>query len=42
MTKLLKNIKTEEELSIPSFMRQHRTLSSQRPGTTNPAYKQGY
>jgi len=42
MTQLLKSIKTEEELSIPAFMRQRRTLSSQRQGTTNPAHNQGY
>jgi len=42
MAKLLKNIKSEEELSIPAFMRQRRTLSRQRFETTNPVYKQGY
>ena len=42
MTRLLKSLKTEEELSIPAFMRQRRVLSSQRPGVTNPARNQGY
>ena len=35
MTRLLKNLKTEEELSIPAFLRQRRVLPSQRP-TPNP------
>ncbi len=42
MTQLLKNIKTEEELSIPAFMRQRRVLSSQRPEAANPTRTPGY
>jgi len=42
MTQLLQSLKTEEELSIPAFMRQRRVLSSQRPGATNPERNQGY
>jgi cell division protein FtsZ len=36
LTRLLKNIKTEEELAVPAFLRQHRVLSSQHQGTKNP------
>ena len=42
MTQLLKSIKTEEELSIPAFMRQRRVLSSQRPEVTNSRRTQSY
>ena len=42
MTRLLKNLKTEEELAIPAFMRQRLSLSKQHPGTTNPPHSQGY
>jgi cell division protein FtsZ len=42
ITRLLKNIKTEEELAIPAFLRQRRVLSSQRSGVTNPIRAQGY
>lgn len=35
MTRLLKNIKTEEELAIPAFMRQRVVLSNQRQNTPN-------
>lgn len=42
MARLLKDIKTEEELTIPTFLRQHRVLSSQRPGVINPVRTQGY
>jgi len=42
MTQLLKSIKTEEELSIPAFMRQRRKLSSQRPEAANPTRTPGY
>ncbi len=33
MTRLLKSIKSEEELAVPAFLRQHRVLSSQHSGT---------
>lgn len=36
MTRLLKSIETEEELAIPAFMRQRRTLSSQRTCSAKP------
>jgi len=36
MTKLLKSLKTEEELAVPAFLRQRRLLPSQRPGAPNP------
>jgi cell division protein FtsZ len=36
ITRLLKNLKTEEELAVPAFLRQHRVLSSQRQGAKNP------
>jgi len=42
MTQLLKTIKTEEELAVPAFLRQRRTLSSQRSGATKPIRNQGY
>ncbi len=42
ITQLLKNLKTEEELAVPAFLRQGRVLSSQRSGATNPTRTQGY
>jgi len=35
MTKLLKNLKTEEALEVPAFVRQHLTLSSRYSGAVN-------
>ena len=42
MTQLLQNLRTEEELAIPAFLRQRRVLSSQRSGVTNPRRIQDY
>ena len=42
MTQLLKTIKTEEELAVPAFLRQRRSLHSQRSGTTKPVHNQSY
>ncbi len=42
ITKLLKSLKTEEELAVPAYLRQHRVLSSQRPGATKPYNSQGH
>ncbi len=42
MTRLLKSLRTEEELAVPTFLRQGRTMPSQRPGTTDRRRTQGY
>jgi cell division protein FtsZ len=38
MTRLLKNLKTEEELSVPAFIRHRRALPSQTPKIASPTW----